>query len=119
MNTEFEVKFVGTSHDAVRQKLNNLGGNLEQPMRLMRRAIIETPELKKKDAFLRVRDEGDSEQHVRDISKKMGFDWKDAVFGDVMAAYRMQYPHLSEQDTVGNIPEVRFSDPLPEMLKSK
>lgn len=195
MNTEFEVKFVGVVHDSVREKLRNLGADLKQPMRLMKRAIIENPELKSKDAFIRVRDEGDkvtltykqfkelsidgakeyeivvsdfqitvdllqcaglpyrslqeskretwtidgaevvldewpwldpyieiegeSEQHVRDIAAKLGYEWTDAVFGDVMAAYRTQYPHLSENDTVGNIPEVRFGDPLPPLLTSE
>ncbi len=194
MNTEFEVKFVNVAHDEIRQKLKGLGAKLKQPMRLMKRAIIETPELKDKGAFLRVRDEGDrvtitykqfdslsidgakeyevvvndfqvtidllgtaglkysslqeskretwslegaevaldewpwlkpyieiegeSEIHVREVSKKLGFDWSNAVFGDVMAAYRKQYPHLTKLDTVGNIPEVNFDDPLPDLLKS-
>jgi adenylate cyclase class 2 len=194
MNTEFEVKFVSVDHDAVREKLQTLGAQLEKPMRLMKRAIIETPALKANDAFMRVRDEGDrvtltykqfkelsidgakeyevvvsdfqttvdilfaagmpyrslqeskretwtldgaevvldewpwlrpyieiegeGEQHVKDVAVKLGYKWSDAVFGDVMAAYRVQYPHLSESDTVGNIPEVRFQDPMPPLLIS-
>ena len=59
MNTEFEVKFVNVDHETLRAKLKDLGATLEHPMRLMKRAIIETPLLKQKDAFLRVRDEGD------------------------------------------------------------
>ena len=192
MNTEFEVKFVNVSHEELRIKLKELGAKLEQPMRLMKRAIIETPELKAKDAFIRVRDEGDkvtltfkqfqalsidgakehevvvsdfqstvdllkaaglpyrslqeskretwtldgaevvldewpwlnpyvevegdNEEHVKDVAAKLGFDWNKAVFGDVMAAYRVQYPHLSEKDTVGNITEVKFGDPLPDLF---
>jgi adenylate cyclase, class 2 len=192
MNTEFEVKFIGVVHDSVREKLRSLGADLEKPMRLMKRAIIENPELKSKNAFLRVRDEGDkvtltykqftdlsvdgakeyeiivsdfqdtiellksaglpyrsfqeskretwklgnaeivldewpwlnpyieiegvSEQHVKDIAIKLGYQWNDAVFGDVMAAYRAQYPHLTDEDTVGNLLEVKFGDPLPELL---
>ena len=195
MKTEFEVKFVRVGHDGVRAKLKDLGATLGQPMRLMRRAIIETPELKEQGAFLRVRDEGDkvtltykqfnslsvdgaqehevvvsdfqatvdllqaaglpyrslqeskretwhydnaevvldewpwldpyieiegdSEAHVRQIAEQLGFNWDDAVFGDVMAAYRVQYPHLSEKDTVGNLAEVKFGDPLPDLLKTE
>lgn len=195
MNTEFEVKFVDVNHDEMRKKLTALGAELKQPMRLMKRAIIETPELKAKDAFLRVRDEGDkvtltykqfdtlsvdgakehevvvsdfqatvdllasaglpyrslqeskretwmlddseivldewpwldpyieiegeSEDHVRATSQKLGFDWNDAVFGDVMAAYREQYPHLTNEDTVGNIPEVKFDNDLPDLLVTR
>ncbi len=39
------------------------------------------------------------------------------MFGDVMAAYRAQYPHLAEAQTVGNLPEVTFDAPVPDMLK--
>jgi adenylate cyclase class 2 len=59
MKTETEVKFLNVDFDALRQKLEEKGAVCEQPMRLMRRAIIEPPELAKKDAFVRVRDEGD------------------------------------------------------------
>lgn len=192
MNTEFEVKFVSVDHEVIRNKLRELGAALEQPMRLMKRAIIETEQLKAKNAFIRVRDEGNrvtltykhftelsvdgakeyeivvsdfqttvellkaaglpyhslqeskretwkldgseivldewpwlnpymeiegsDEDHVKDTAFKLGFKWDDAVFGDVMAAYRKQYPHLTETDTVGNIPEVRFNDPLPDIF---
>lgn len=194
MKTEYEAKFTGVDIEAVRAQLKTVGATLEKPMRLMRRVTIDTPELKAKDAFVRVRDEGDrvtitykqftalsadgaqeheiivsdfneavallaaaglphgsfqeskretwtldnaevvidewpwlqpyievegeSVEHVKEVSAKLGFNWDDAVFGDVMAAYRQEYPHLTEQDTVGNIPEVRFGDPLPDLLKS-
>lgn len=194
MNTEFEVKFVDVNHDDIRKKLKELGAKLEQPMRLMKRAIIETEGLRAKDAFIRVRDEGDkitltykqfkehfvdgakehevvvsdfqttvdllssaglpyhslqeskretwkldnaeivldewpwlnpyieiegsSEDHVKKTSDKLGFSWSEAVFGDVMAAYRVQYPHLTVKDTVGDIPEVKFDDPLPDLLST-
>jgi len=36
-----------------------------------------------------------------------------------MAAYKIQYPHLGIRDTVGNIAEVRFNDPLPDLPKTK
>ena len=39
------------------------------------------------------------------------------MFGDVMVAYRAEYPHLTENDTVGRIESVRFDDPLPELLR--
>lgn len=63
--------------------------------------------------------EGPSEEQVRVVATQLGLDWNQAVFGDVMAAYRAEYPHLSEKDTVGNISEVRFSDPVPELLKPR
>ena len=194
MKNEIEAKFVNINIDDIRSRLTELGAILIQPMRDMQRVTIDTPELKKKDAFVRIRNEGDkttitykqfnslsidgvkeveitvddfdtavtlfkeaglaygslqesrretwkldeveividewpwlnpyieieapSEDLVILTSEKLGFNWDDAIFGDVMAAYRVQYPHLGLNDTVGNLPEVRFSDPLPNLLKS-
>lgn len=59
MKTEVEVKFLNIDFDQLRPKLLALGAVCEQPMRLMRRVIIEPPHLAEKDAFIRVRDEGD------------------------------------------------------------
>lgn len=193
MNTEIEAKFVNVDHDAIREQLRSLGATLDQPMRLMKRVTIDTPELQEKDAFVRVRDqgdkvtitykqfdelsvsgakeievtvndfeaavallsaaglphnsfqeskretwnlgtteivldewpwlspyieiEGDTEAIVISTAQDLGLDWDDAVFGDVMAAYRVEYPHLSLKDTVASIPSVKFGDPLPSLLK--
>jgi len=59
MKTEIEVKFLGVDIEQMRAKLRDAGAVLEQPMRLMRRALIETAETKARNAFLRIRDEGD------------------------------------------------------------
>ncbi len=196
MNYEIEVKFLGVDQHEIREKLKKLGAQCEQPIRLMRRVIIENNFMKTgKDAFLRIRDEGDkvtmtykqfdslsvdgareievevsdfdatiqlfeqiglpfrsfqeskretwrlgdveimidewpwlkpyieiegdSESALRDVAKKLNLDWGEAVFGDVMAAYRAEYPHLTEKDTVGNVQLVRFGDALPELLQPK
>ncbi len=193
MKTEIEAKFCRVDHESVRQKLREIGAVCESPMRLLRRVVAETSELQSKNAYLRVRDQGDktaltykqfdslsvdgakevevevsdfdamaqilqaleptrysyqesrrevwkldgteivldewpwldpyieiegeSRESIESIAIKLGFDWSDAVFGDVMAAYRQQYPQLSERDTVGDLPQVRFDDPLPDMLR--
>lgn len=61
MRPEIEAKFLRVNFGDIRQKLKAVGAVCEQPMRLMRRALIEPPALLKKgrDAFLRIRDEGD------------------------------------------------------------
>jgi adenylate cyclase class 2 len=193
MNTEIEAKFVNVDHEMVRMKLEEIGAEIEQPMRLMKRVLFETDELRAKNAFIRVRDQGDkvtltykqfdersitgakeieivvnnfdetvklliaagmplgsfqetkretwklgsteivldlwpwlnpyieiegqSESNVKEVASLLGFDWTEAVFGDVMEAYRVQYPHMGEHDTVGNIAEVKFESPLPDFLK--
>lgn len=194
MKSEIEAKFLNVDFDDIRQKLTELGGRLVTPMRLMRRVTIDNPEMKAKEAFLRVRDEGNkititykqfdaltldgvkeieittnsfddavalldaaglphrslqeskretwtigdveivldewpwlnpyieieapTEELVKQTAVGLGFDWGAAVFGDVMSAYQVQYPHLGPRDTVGNIPVVKFGDPLPELLKN-
>jgi adenylate cyclase class 2 len=59
VKTEIEVKFIDITIDSVRATLEQVGAIVHQPMRLMQRAIIETPELETKNAFIRIRDEGD------------------------------------------------------------
>jgi uncharacterized protein (DUF934 family) len=58
MQTEIEAKFLSSNHDEIRGKLQALGAVCEQPMRLMRRVTIDTPAMKAKNGWLRVRDEG-------------------------------------------------------------
>jgi len=62
--------------------------------------------------------EGPSEAAIREVAGQLDLDWAQAKFGDVMVAYRAQYPHLNETDTVGDLPEVRFGAPLPELLQA-
>lgn len=59
MQTEIEVKFADIDIDAIREILARAGGVCEQPMRLMRRALVEETHHRAEHSFLRVRDEGD------------------------------------------------------------
>ena len=113
MKTEYEAKFVNISTSEIRQKLRSLGGSSEKPERLMRRVTIDSPEMKQNKGYLRVRDEGDCVE----TAEALGLSWGDAIFGDVMAAYRAQYPHLTPFDTIASIRNVTFDSPLPDMLK--
>lgn len=195
METEIEAKFLNVSFDKIRENLSQLGAQLEQPMRLMRRVIIEPPNLSAKDAFVRVRDEGDkvtltykqfddhtafggvqeievtvsdfdqtvaileklglmyrsfqesrretwrlnqveivldewpwlnpyieieghSEEEVKQIAGQLGFDWSNAIFGSVTAAYQVQYPEGDASKLV-TVPKVAFGDPLPNVIRGQ
>ena len=59
MKSEIEAKFVNVGIAYIRSKLESIGAILIQPMRDMQRVTIDTPDLKKKDAFVRIRNEGD------------------------------------------------------------
>lgn len=193
MNSEIEAKFLDIDHDKIRKKLKDLGAHLEKPLRTMRRVTIDAPHMKTKNAFVRIRDEGDKVtiaykqfddlsidgakeieitvshfeesialfaaaglkhgsyqeskretwrlgnaeivldtwpwlkpyieieginiETIKTTAKSLGLKWEKAVFGDVMAAYRMQYSHLGLNDTIGNIAEVKFDDPIPDLFK--
>lgn len=198
MITEIEVKFLNVNHDEVRAKLQALGAVCEQPMRTMRRAIIDYPDRRLQtieDGFVRVRDEGDkttltykthkklevggaqeietvvndyqtivellkaiglcmqseqvtkretwkldnvevvldewpwlkpyieveadSEAAIRRVSNDLGFDWSQAIAGDVNVAYRIEYPNIGQDETIGTIPVIDFDQPLPQWLKDR
>lgn len=59
MNAEIEVKFVDVDIDDIRQRLEEAGAELEQPMRDMKRALIEEEHHAAENMFIRIRDEGD------------------------------------------------------------
>lgn len=63
--------------------------------------------------------EADTEEVLREVADKLGFEWSEAVFGDVMAVYRAGYPHLTLKDTVATVPVVKFGDSLPDLLKGE
>lgn len=67
---ETEAKFLNVNLDDIRQKLGSIGARLIEPSTPVRRAILETPEMRAKEAFVRVRDEGGKvtvvyKQHAR------------------------------------------------------
>lgn len=59
MKSEIEVKFLNVDIDDVRARLKAADATLEQPMRLMRRVLIEEDHHAADNSFLRIRDEGD------------------------------------------------------------
>lgn len=63
--------------------------------------------------------EAATESEVKNVAGKLGLDWSQAKFGDVMVAYRDQYPYLNEKQTVGKVPNVLFDEPFPDLLKEQ
>lgn len=59
MKSEIEVKFVDIDIEDIRRRLSAAGAELKQPMRLMRRVLIEEEHHAAERSFLRIRDEGD------------------------------------------------------------
>jgi adenylate cyclase class 2 len=59
MQTEIEVKYLDIVLDDIRTRLKDAGAVCEQPMRLLRRTLIEEPHHRAKHGFIRIRDQGD------------------------------------------------------------
>ncbi len=192
MKTEIEVKFVDVGIDDMRRRLEALGAECEQPLRLMRRQVFHlvTPD---DNAFVRVRDEGDkttmtykrfegdglhaakeaeivvsdfatavqilegaglksksyqetkretwrlgeveividewpwappfveiegeTEEEVRDMAEKLGFDWSKAAFGGVASVYRKVYPAIASDKLINDFSRYDFDDPVPKEFK--
>ncbi len=193
MQAEIEAKFLNVDIDAVRAALEKAGGTLEQPMRLMKRALIEQDHHYENHSFIRIRDEGDkvtltykkrghrdanridntaeievevsdfdttielfkeagweyktfqeskretwhvgdvevvidewpwiepmieieadSEEKVRSTAETLGFDWADAMFSHIDAAYQTKYDFAPGFRGVIDVKEVRFGNPLPD-----
>lgn len=60
MQNEIEAKFLDVDFDTIRAALQKSGATCVQPMRLMRRTIMDYPDerLQSADSYIRVRDEG-------------------------------------------------------------
>lgn len=106
MKTEIEAKFLDVDFDDIRKKLTKLGAICEQPMRLMRRAIIETPELAAVDAFVRIRDEGDKvtltykQFHEKSLTGAQEIEVVVSDFEDTIALFeKVGLTHKSFQET--------------------
>lgn len=194
MNREIEAKFIDVSISDTRARLKSAGATCRQPLRLMRRAVFHNPSLVEKDAFVRVRDEGNkvtmtykqfddassihgvrelevevsnfedtilileqtglsndtyqetrretwvlddvevaidewpwinpfveiegpSENAVRSIAERLGFDWNEAVFGGVASVYVRSYTDMGDKaaEIINRAtPVIRFEDPVPD-----
>lgn len=197
MQSEIEAKFINVDHNAIRAKLQELDAVCEQPMRLMRRVMLDYPDGRfqknNQSQRLRVRDEGNkvtvtykasnetnypyevettvgsfdemlklfqavglvdysfqeskretwhfdevevvldewpwldsyieiegsTEAAIISAAEKLGFDWQEAEFGSVDTVYRKQYPGMTEQESIGDLREVKFDTPLPQYLKDR
>jgi adenylate cyclase class 2 len=198
MKTEIEVKFANIDIEAIRAALKSAGAICQQPMRLMKRALIEEPHHEAEHAFIRIRDEGnkitltfkrrsdvaatkidsvkelevevsdfdktvelfkeagwhyktfqeskretwmldgtevvidewpwlkpyieiegESEAAIKGVAQKLGLDWADVLYGHIDALYELQYEFQGGIRGVIDLPEVRFSDPLPKAFKPR
>jgi len=63
--------------------------------------------------------EGESEEAIKEVAAKLGLDWSNVIFGHIDALYARYYEFLDGVRGVIDLPEVRFTDPLPRAFKPK
>lgn len=68
------------------------------------------------DTYIEI--ESTNSENVKEIAEKLELKWENAVFGSVDNAYRIQYPSLTDDQSIADLDSVRFNDPIPEMLKN-
>lgn len=60
--------------------------------------------------------EGPDESSIQAVAKDLGLDWQMAKFGSADAVYKDQYPGMQDNDSIGDVAEVRFDTAVPEFL---
>lgn len=90
MQTEFEAKFPKIAKDEIREKLKGLGAELVFAERKFIRMTFDTPELRAKNAWVRLRDEGDkitmTFKIVEDEKSASGMKEVEFVISDIKSA---------------------------------
>jgi len=61
--------------------------------------------------------EGDTEEHVANVSRILGLDWDARLHGSVDSVYQQYYD--IELGTLNDIPEMTFTTPVPDWLATK
>jgi adenylate cyclase, class 2 len=64
------------------------------------------------DPFIEI--EGESEKSVKSVASRLGFDWKNVIFGTVVVAYAKQYPKVKDMGIkISQEPQIKFNLPKP------
>ena len=132
MKIEYEAKFPNIDKDEMREKLKNAGAVLVRPEFMQKRVTFNFPEGHEiSGGWLRVRDEGDkitidewpflepcvevegkSEEEVKKVSEKIGFDYGKALFCCVTTLYNIKYG-TPEEIINNHTPEIVFEGKNP------
>lgn len=63
--------------------------------------------------------EGETEVAIKNCARSLGLDWKNAKFGNIDVAYRHQYAHFNDADTIGKIKKLTFEGAIPSFLAQR
>lgn len=59
---------------------------------------------------------GRNERQIEEIAGELGYQWSDAVYGDIIAAYRVQYPILADKKDITSLPIMKFNSAPPNFF---
>jgi adenylate cyclase, class 2 len=62
--------------------------------------------------------EGPDEELIEKVAVRLGLDWEKRIYGNVVTAYRMIYPGMTEHDSVREVPKLTFEE-MPQWLKDR
>lgn len=62
--------------------------------------------------------EGPSKAAVQGVATKLGMDWQAAIFGSVTTIYRKQYPAITKDHHISELPSITFSEEKPRWFGS-
>ena len=96
MQQEIEAKFLYINHDDMRARLKRAGAQLEQPMRVMRRVVIdhEDHRMQGGDSWIRVRDEGNKVTLTYKTSIEHAFGGATEIDVDIVTGKQIGRAHV-------------------------
>lgn len=62
--------------------------------------------------------EGPDEATVKQVSEQLDLAWEQRIIGNVVDAYRLVYPGMTEEDSIRDIPRLTFDD-MPQWLQER
>lgn len=62
--------------------------------------------------------EGPDEQALQRVAQLLGLQWHDALYGNVVLAYRKIYPKMTDQESVREVEKLTF-ETMPQWLKER
>jgi adenylate cyclase class 2 len=63
--------------------------------------------------------EGPTEQGIKHVTEKLGFNWEERRFGSADTVYKQEYPKMTDKDSIGDVADVRFELPIPQYFKDR
>lgn len=122
-NYPIEHEFETNSFDETRQVFKSLGfieysyQETRREVWSYKKAFIMLDEWPWVKPFIEI--EGEDEITIREVTKDLGLEWEDAMFGPADTVYMIEYKQMKQRDSVGYVEKLVFEGEMPEYLKDR